>query len=77
MNRVIGIDIKNRMHFFFDYIINIKNFDPNNIKVDQKSYKNILIYYVGYVTQKGVKTLHFIINNANRYTEESNGCKQN
>ena len=77
MNRVIGIDIKNRMYFFFDYIINIKNFDPNNIKVDETSYKNILTYYVGYVTQNGVKTLHFIINNANRYNEESNGCKQN
>ena len=23
-------------------IINIENFDPNNIKIDEKSYKNIL-----------------------------------
>ena len=25
-------------------IINIKNFDPNKIKIDEKTYKNILIY---------------------------------
>ena len=30
----------------------MKNFDPNNIKIDEKSYKNILIYYVGYVRLK-------------------------
>ena len=35
--------------YFFDDLINIKNLDPNNIKVYEKSYKNILIYY-GYVT---------------------------
>ena len=28
--------------------INIKGFDPNNIKIDEKSYKNILIYYIAY-----------------------------
>ena len=26
-----------------DDIINVKNFDPNNIKIDEKSYENILI----------------------------------
>ena len=36
-------------------IINIENFDPNNIKTDEKSYKNILMYYIGYVTTKGSK----------------------
>ena len=25
-------------------------FDLNNIKIDEKSYKDILIYYIGYVT---------------------------
>ena len=30
----------------------MENFDPNNIKVDKKSYKNVLIYYIGYVTMK-------------------------
>ena len=33
-------------------MITIKNFDPNQIKVDKKSYKNIIIYYIGYITTK-------------------------
>ena len=34
-------DIKNRAYYFLDDIINIKNYDPNKIKIDEKSYKNI------------------------------------
>ena len=45
----------NRTYYFFDDIINIKNFDPNNIKIDEKLYKNILIYYIGYLTVKDLK----------------------
>ena len=45
-NKVKGIDIKNRTYYFFDDI-NIKNFYLNNIKIDEKPYKNILIYYIG------------------------------
>ena len=48
-NKVKNISIKNRTYYFFNDIINIKNFDPNNIKIDEKSYKNISIYYIGYV----------------------------
>ena len=33
-------------------MINIKNLDQNKIKIDEKSYKNIFIYYIGYVTIK-------------------------
>ena len=33
-------------------MINIKDFDPNLLKIDQKSYKNIDIYYIGYITVK-------------------------
>ena len=42
-NKVKDIDIKNRTYYFFNDIINVKSFDPNNIKMDEKSYKNILI----------------------------------
>ena len=42
--KVKDIDIKNRIYYFFNDIINIKNFDPNNIELDEKSNKNILIY---------------------------------
>ena len=36
-------------------MINIKDLDPNKIKIDQKSYKNVLIfYYIGYATVKKI-----------------------
>ena len=54
-NKVKEIDIKNRTYYFFNGIINIKIFDPNNIKIDEKSYKNILIYYIRYITIKDLK----------------------
>ena len=37
---------------FFSDIIYVENFDPNNTKIDEKSYKKILIYYIGYKTIK-------------------------
>ena len=42
-NKLKDIDIKNHTYYFFDDIINIKNFDPKKIKIDDESYKNILI----------------------------------
>ena len=48
-------DIKNRTYYFFDDMTNIKNLDPNKIKIDEKSYQNILIYYIGYVTFKDLR----------------------
>ena len=41
------INIKIPTYYFFNDIINIKDFDPNNIKKDEKSYKNILLYNIG------------------------------
>ena len=35
-------------------MINIKNLDRNKIKIDQKSYKNILTYYTRYATVKKI-----------------------
>ena len=49
---VKDISIKIGTYYFFYDIINIKYFDQNNIRIDEKSYKSILIYYVDYVTIK-------------------------
>ena len=38
-NKAKDIDIRNRANYFFIDIINIRNLDPNNIKIDGKSYK--------------------------------------
>ena len=42
-NKVKDINIKNRTYYFFNDIIDIENFNLNNIKIDENSYKNILI----------------------------------
>ena len=51
-NKVQDLNIKNRTYYFFNDIIDIETFPPNNIKIDENSYKNIFIYYIGYVTIK-------------------------
>ena len=71
-NKFKDISIKNRTYYFFDDI-NIKIFDPNNIKIDEKSYKNILMYYIRYVKMKdsnfvkinNINPLCLIINEVN------------
>ena len=50
-------------YYFFNDMINMKNLDPNKIKMDKKSYKNILIYYSGYVKKKNLS--HEKINSRN------------
>ena len=69
--------------YFFNDMINIKNFDLNNTKLDEKLYKNILIYYIGYVAIKdskyvkiySVNLLYLIFNKVNGYFKEINGNK--
>ena len=51
-NKVKYISIKNCTYYFFKDIVNIKIFDPNNIKIVEKSHKNIFFYYIGYVMIK-------------------------
>ena len=52
MGYIKEIDIKNKKFFFFNGMINIKDFDSNLLKIDKKSYKNIGIYNIGYITIK-------------------------
>ena len=51
-NEIKGRNINNRTYYFFNDIINGEDFESNNIKKDEKSCKNILISYIGYVTIK-------------------------
>ena len=76
-------NIKNRTYYFFDDMINIANFDPNLLKIDKKSYKNIDIYYIQYITMKdsdyvkieSVNPLYLIISEVDGYFKEENGNK--
>ena len=79
---VKDINIKSHTYYFLNDIINIKYFDPGNIKINEKSYKNILIYYyIWYVTIKkelkiySVNPLYLILGDVNGYFEEINENK--
>ena len=50
MGEVKQINIKNRTYYFYNDMINIKNFDPILLKIDRKSSKDIGIYIIGYIT---------------------------
>ena len=83
MGNIKEINIKNQTYYFFDDMINIKDFDSNLLKIDKKSYKNIDIYYIGYITMKesdyvkinSVNPLYLIIEKVDGYIEVKNGNK--
>ena len=52
MGKVKQINIINRTYYFYKNQINLKDFDARLLKVDKKDYKEIDIYYIGYVTVK-------------------------
>ena len=78
MGNIEEINIKNRIYYFFDGMISIKDFDPSLRKIDKKSYKNIDIYYIGCITVKdsyyikinSVNLLYLIIGEADGYIKE-------
>ena len=54
LNIQIGFikEINKKYRKIFYDMINIKDFDSNILKMDKKSYKNIDIYYIGYIVMK-------------------------
>ena len=52
MGEVKKINIKNRSYYFYNDIIDLKDLELNLTKIDKKHYKNIDIYYIGYITIK-------------------------
>ena len=52
MRNIKDINIKNRTYYFYDDIINMKNFDSTLLKPNKKLFKDIAIYYIGYITKK-------------------------
>ena len=79
MDTTKQINIKNRTYYFYNDIIDLENFDAGLLKIDKKSYKDINIYNIGYVTKKkigncmninSVNPLYLGITHANGYIEE-------
>ena len=84
MGEVKQISIKNPTYYFYNDMINLKNFESNLLKIDKKHYKGIDIYYIGYITIKkigdcenihSVNPLYLLVNHASGYIEEKNGNK--
>ena len=81
MGKVKQIEIKNRTYYFHNDIINIEEFNSNLLKIDKKSYKNIDIFYIGYIkigdceNIYSVNPLYLIIGRVDRHIEENNGNK--
>ena len=84
MGETKELDIKIRTYYFLDDIIDIGNFHSNLLKIDKKSYKDVDIYYIGYIKIKtfgdcknihSVNPLYLIIYSATGYFKEKNGEK--
>ena len=78
MGVIKQIDIKNRTYYLYNDMISLKNFESNLLKIDKKSYKNIGICNIGYITIKkindceniySVNPLYLIIAQVNGYIE--------
>ena len=79
MGLIKQIKIKNRTYYFYINIIDLENFKSNLLKIDKKSYKDIGIDNIGYITIKktddceninSVNPLYLNITHASRYIEE-------
>ena len=84
MGKVKELNIKNQTYYFFNNIIDSKNFHSNLLKIDKKPFKDIDIYYIGYITIKkigdcenihSVNPLYLITYSATGYFKEKNSKK--
>ena len=84
MGKIKQIEIKNRIYYFYNDIINVEEFDSNLLNIDKLSYKDIDIYYIGYITIKkisdfenncSINPLHLITRKVDRHIEEKNESK--
>ena len=83
MENIKQINIKNRTYYFL-VTWSILAFYSSLLKINKKSYKNIGIYNIGYITIKkiddyeniySVNPLYLQVNHANGYIEEKNENK--
>ena len=79
MRQVKQINIKNQSYYFFDDMVDIRNFHSNLLMINKKSHKDIDIYYIGYIKIKkfryyenihSVNPLYLIIHSATGYFKE-------
>ena len=62
------MNIKNRTYYFYNDLINIKDFHARLLKLNKKTSMSLGIYYIGYVTKNpeyevdSVNPLYLVIN---------------
>ena len=69
------IDIKNWTCYFFDAITKFGDFYPNNVLIDEKSYENILVYNISYITLNGAKPLRISFNKLEGFLKIYDGTR--
>ena len=76
MDTTKQINIKDRTYYFYNDIIDLEEFDAGLLKIDKKSYKDINIDNIGYVTKKkisdcmNINSVNPLITRANGYIEK-------
>lgn len=67
-DRLKGIEIKSRTYYYFDDIISISDLhvDNNEMKIDEKSYKNYSIHNVAHKMPHGGKLLYITFDKVGR-----------
>ena len=84
MGNIKQINVKNQTDYFSNDVRNIKDFDSSLLKIDKKSFKNIDIYNIGYITIKKIddyenihsaNPLYLMINKGIGHIDEKNGNK--
>ena len=66
---ITQLNIKSKTYYFYNDLINIKNFNNNKLKLDKKGVLGNDVYYIGYITKKpqrhvfSVNPLYVILKN--------------
>ena len=62
MGNIKQINIKNQTYYVFHDMINIKDFNNSSLlKIGKKSYKDIVVYNIGYITIKKLVIMKILI----------------
>ena len=70
------LNIKGTTYYIYNDLINIKNFNSNNLKLDKKSVLGNDVYYIGYITKKpqwnvnSVNPLYLMVNKTKGHFEK-------
>ena len=84
MGNIKEINIKSRTYYFFNKMIDIEDFDSSLLEINNKSYKNIGIYNIGFIIIKKIddyenihceNPLYLMIGKIDGYIKENDGNK--